>query len=369
MENIIKHGEICITKDEWAALNIKLDKERIKKLLSSAILDNKLELPYQKISSQQASDDFLQLKNLDTSTLLIKNKFASKYDYKYSFLKSYIDSSNIGSQSSNFFQQENRFRCDSIISPSPFRVWNSEKFLNSMLGYLWSMKVKEVNNGIFRTALGVRKYVASQFKPSVAKYVYDNFAGKGRVLDFSAGWGDRLAGFYASNQTSKYVGIDPNKSVFDVYSQQSELYRSLVSDKKDVSFINSPAEDVKLDEEFDLIFTSPPYFDLERYSKDDSQSWKRYKKKDAWLDGFLFKTIGSFWNNLSNGGYLIINIADVYSHHQIQKMCDPMNDFIAKLNGSSYVGAIGMRMAQRPNSKVKSQHTLCEPMWIWKKTC
>ena len=29
---------------------------------------------------------------------------------------------------------------------------------------------------------------------------------------------------------------------------------------------------------FDLIFTSPPYYTLERYTQEDNQSWKKYKK-------------------------------------------------------------------------------------------
>ena len=32
----------------------------------------------------------------------------------------------------------------------------------------------------------------------------------------------------------------------------------------------------------DLIFTSPPYFNTEKYSEDDTQSWVRYKKIDDW---------------------------------------------------------------------------------------
>jgi len=224
------------------------------------------------------------------------------------------------------------------------------------------MGYSEVNPQILRSIIGLRKYIASQFKPSVAKYIYNTYGNKGKILDFSAGWGDRLAGFCASN-CSSYTGIDPNKMVYDKYFEQKDCYKT----NKEVILYNEPAEDVQLNGKFDLIFTSPPYFDLERYSNDSTQSWKRYKSLDSWLNEFLFKTISKFWNNLEIGGHLIVNISDVYCHHEIQHICDPMNDFIKKLDGAEYQGALGMRMAKRPNAKIIDGNILAEPLWIWKK--
>ena len=42
---------------------------------------------------------------------------------------------------------------------------------------------------------------------------------------------------------------------------------------------------------FDTIFTSPPYFNTEKYSLHDTQSYLRYKKIDDWNTNFLHKTI------------------------------------------------------------------------------
>ena len=49
--------------------------------------------------------------------------------------------------------------------------------------------------------------------------------------------------------------------------------------------ICEPAEDVDLSKYegmMDIVFTSPPYFSVERYSLDDTQSWVRYKNIDLW---------------------------------------------------------------------------------------
>ena len=45
--------------------------------------------------------------------------------------------------------------------------------------------------------------------------------------------------------------------------------------------IQSAEEDFEYKENmYDTVFTSPPYFSVERYSYDDTQSWVRYKDID-----------------------------------------------------------------------------------------
>jgi DNA modification methylase len=63
---------------------------------------------------------------------------------------------------------------------------------------------------------------------------------------------------------------------------------------------------------FDLCFTSSPYFQAERYSEDTDQSWKRYASLDSWLHGFLFKALEKTYRALTRGGFLMINISDVW---------------------------------------------------------
>ena len=38
------------------------------------------------------------------------------------------------------------------------------------------------------------------------------------------GWGDRLCGFFASDCTEKYIGLDPRKENHPIYNQQAEFY-------------------------------------------------------------------------------------------------------------------------------------------------
>ena len=250
---------------------------------------------------------------------------------------------------------------------SPLDSWTTKKIHQEFLEPLWTMKMDHVNWHTLRECIVLRKYLASQFPPAVAKELYNLFEAK-HVFDFSMGWGDRLAGFHASDAET-YYGTDPNVAVYKNYKKQDKLYDT----KKKTVFKNSPAEDLDLSKEkFDMIFTSPPYFNVEQYSTDESQSYKRYGSDiDLWLKDFLFATIDKCWNSLEDKGTMIINISDIYQNKEVMKICDPMNDHISKLPKAHYAGCMGLRLSKRPNSKNSkkedSHKTAVEPIWIWKK--
>lgn len=325
------------------------------------------QVPIVEISLQDAQKDFKDLEDLDTKPLIKSGDLFSRYDYKWDIGNRYIDSCNIGNKSSNFFHQDLRYKCDSINSPSPYRNWNEKKFFFTLCNALWSLGVSEVTSETLRHCIAMRKYIASQFRPSAAKAIYDHFEAK-QVLDFSSGWGDRLSGALASKTVTNYIGIDPNTNLKNGYEGQVDLF----GDSKNIGIMYDPAEEAlpKLKNGYfrpDLVFTSPPYFIIERYSKDSTQSWQRYKKIDKWLDGFLFPVIRDSWELLQIGGHLAINISDVYCNHMVNNICDPMNDFIKDLTGSKKVDNINYRMSKRMNSKSQKEGIFVEPIWIWQK--
>ena len=60
----------------------------------------------------------------------------------------------------------------------------------------------------------------------------------------------------------------------------------------------------------DLCFTSPPYFDWEKYSEEETQSYKKYPAVEEWIEGFLRQTIENCYYGLKKGGVLIMNVAN-----------------------------------------------------------
>jgi len=359
----VNSNNLYISKEAWKDINDSYSKEEIKKAIAEAIDYHKIIMPMDKISLQEAKDDFKELSNLNASNLLKQGKTFTRYDYKYEISDLYIDSCNVGNKSSNYFHQYNRFLCDSINAPSPFRSWHLPKFRDTLLNCLWTLKFEQIDFKTLRTGLHLRKYVASQFRPSAAKLIYSMFKSKD-VLDFSSGWGDRLNAFLSCANTESYFGIDPNTNLYQGYNQQIQEFNT----NKKISMNHGCSEDIKIPENsFDTVFTSPPYFNIERYTQEPNQSWKKYKKIDSWLNDFLFVTLDKAWKGLKTNGVMIVNISDVYSNHTINRMCDPMNDFISKLPNASYHKTIGLRMAKRPNSNADKDGVFVEPMWIWKK--
>ena len=448
----------------WTRLKEKYDKDDIKETLAEILME--YEPPYMAISLEEATDDFNKLgihsyakqneyttesrhvktdfftevvdvdeksvelnEDLDQSylekltskerhekskTKIIKRRlnslfvdtpwFArSEYDWKLS--NRVLKRNNTGNKASNYFQQENRWSVDGSVSPGPLRTWNNKDFMTSLMGSLFTLKAEKVNKSTLRTSIGLRKYICSQFRPNVAKQIYnfyldsldsefkDNLNEVRTVLDFSMGWGDRLCGFYASKAT-KYIGLDPRTENHPIYNQQKEFYEKLMNRKKETVFIESPAEDADLTEHedsVDLIFTSPPYFSVERYSYDDTQSWVRHKNIDRWNEDFLHKALNNVLTTLRSGGLLMVNISDVNASSQGTKggkqwlkICDPMNEYLHNRGDMKYVECFGMEMAKRPNclgigtaddiddSNMDAEYheregSFGEPVWVWQK--
>ena len=358
----IKHNQLYVAPRNWLDLIEFYSEEEIKKVISSTI--KTLPFPLREYSEGELQKDW---------NTLISSEPTLKYEeweaprqaierpllYKGKPLVLFGD--NKGKTISDQFTQPLRMECGYGSGGSPAYEWANPDKDNTFLRGLFGFKKEEilerggVHEKTLRRLLISHTYMASQFKTIVAKGLYNYFQAK-NVLDFSAGWGDRLVGFHASNAQS-YVGIDPNTKLHEKYKAISEFCNT----GKKTEFISSPAEDADLgDREFDFIFTSPPYFDIERYSEEETQSWKRYPDVNLWVKGFLFPTLNKCWNHLSEGGRILVNIADKKGFD----LCSPMLKYMRSL-GAIYEGVIGYEMYQRAGQKTKL--IFCEPIWVWSK--
>ncbi len=152
----------------------------------------------------------------------------------------------------------------------------------------------------------------SNFRPTVAKAIYERYSTQwSRVLDFCAGFGGRLLGCLALER--HYVGYEPSHSQFRGLQRMYNTIHDLGLTSCDVDLQLTCAEDAMCKEasrSFDLVFTSPPYFDRERYSADSSQSYVRYSDYTSWCEHFLQRVLAESWRVLRKGGMLVLNVAD-----------------------------------------------------------
>lgn len=367
--SLTKMNEICIPAHIWTELTDNYTQEELTDHLSNII--STLPFPYAKYTPQDVKRDWLDIKHD------VLNPIESEWGLPRVSVKSttyqgrhlYFAPNNKGLKVSNQFVEPTRCEAGHIQYPSPIRQWTREGMSSkrSFLRPLWTLMkpTQGVDSRVLLSCIALSGYVASQFKPALAKGLYDFFGAK-RVLDFSAGWGDRLVGFLASGAES-YVGIDPNTKLHEPYQRIVDYCET----DKSTRFIRSPAEDADLSGlKVDFVFTSPPYFDTERYSEEPTQSWKRYKRLDDWLNIFLFPVLRKSWDCLEDGGRIAINISDKVKGDV--KICQPMLDYMESL-GATYEGVIGYRMSKRPGSnfstldELSNMEIFCEPIFIWSK--
>jgi hypothetical protein len=147
------------------------------------------------------------------------------------------------------------------------------------------------------------------FPVPLAKELINEFCPEeGAVLDPCHGWGGRLIGFLLS-KAGRYVGFDPSPETADGLKRMAADLNPYVPDKI-VDTYAIPFEDSTLeDETFDLALTSPPYYDLERYTGDDS-SFRRYGNFKAWDEGFYSQMINKTHAALKAGGVFALQVGN-----------------------------------------------------------
>ena len=164
-----------------------------------------------------------------------------------------------------------------------------------------------------RTASGVQ--AVSNFRPVASASIYYKYARNGIVWDMSCGYGGRLIGALASGSVKKYIGSDPCQLTYQGLKKIQEDFNH-IDMEIDLNMIGS--EDFIPGEKVDLCFTSPPYFNTEEYSNEETQSWKKYPGKKEWLEGFLKKTMQNCYSCLKDDGLMMINIANVKTYPNLE---------------------------------------------------
>ena len=350
-----------------------IGKEKFREDLAQYIADNRPKFPLKQISYEIMRQAFKSLQKQDVWEYVkpleqLEKNVKEKYDdYKYNFAThglGIIDAPSIYNDVSNYFHQELRLNCSSYSFKSPLDVWynGTAKDIWRCLGPIWrginGMKpvmvdgYEELRGGkldekSYVSAFRLQTYIATQFKPNVAKAIYQMTNAK-RVLDTSCGWGDRLAGFFASD-AEEYIGCDPNPNTFKQYLKQIEVYNSFLAKPKKVTIYNCGAEDLPWDkiDNIDCAFTSPPYFSTERYNeggdKEENQSWFKFDEYSKWRDDFYLPVSQK---SFERSKHMFINIMDPTIKGKRYFSSDELVDSLK----DNFVGQIGMRIMQRPKS-------------------
>ena len=202
------------------------------------------------LSNYKKIEKFLRLADYFSEEIRIKCRFKD-YDTPYDWFQK---------NRNNIIKhlQKNKELCFSYITIDDY-IWSDSKF-------------KECSN----------------FPIPVAYILIKHFKVR-KWLDPSAGWGDRLTAAIAWG--CEYQGTDPNLAMQSKYNEIIENY-SKDDAKEKYKILPVPFEKFEVPSQYyDLVFTSPPFFKLEKYASDASQCNIAHPTLSKWLNNFLYPMI------------------------------------------------------------------------------
>lgn len=241
-----------------------------------------MSFPYIVITKEDRDKGFNDLQNLKVHTLELKHS---------------------GSQASNYYFQKYRIKTKKG-KYSHFELWNIPEKRKKIIEI--DKKIHRNSPSTIGTPRGLQSAMTMwfssipQFKPYVAVYIYQKFKPR-RILDISAGWGDRLIA--AMSKNIDYIGIDSNKNLKTPYNEMINDFKNKSSSKVNMIFEKSQNVNYSILPKYDLIFTSPPYYKKEIY-----EHMEDFKNYESFIDTYFAPTIKKAYNSLLKGGYIVLNM-------------------------------------------------------------
>jgi 16S rRNA G966 N2-methylase RsmD len=200
----------------------------------------------------------------------------------------------------NFYDIEN----DKGVSfASLWKAKNLEKILR------WNRKshttpyLSELKRGIY-FCCGLTKN--TMYRPQMMKLACIKYNPQ-RVLDPCAGWGGRMLG--AVSYGAHYTAFEPNTAT---YANLQKIVNFLGIQNQVTLICDDARNMTQYDiQPVDMVLTSPPYFDLEVYAHEDTQSIIKTGTYQEWADDFLQQIIKLGLDHLTPNGVSCWNVGKV----------------------------------------------------------
>jgi len=268
------------------------------------------------IGETDAENDFEALKNMVNNALLSAND-----DSASGSGMEFNERCRTGNNIVDFFTFQERLETrgkynvtfyDFVKNIDEFK---KKKFIQNMFTYYSTVKnarglkneyivLKEVYNicisaiNIFRPLMAVEVY--SKYKPSV-------------VLDPCAGWGGRAVGAAVCENVQHYFGIDINQSLQIPYQNMCTFLNSRSKSKSTTGLIPRISMTIadavtydysQIEPKYDMVFTSPPYYFIEKYSHNSVYN----NSKDKMDEQFYVPLFSQTYLHLLPGGCMALNV-------------------------------------------------------------
>lgn len=292
-------------------------------------LKDQMEYPYYKYAYDgDITKDFKQLvfsfsSVISDKILVPTRQRLLKYKNRFLIIEEEWDKNEELNNVTDYFTEQYRVKCNVKNYISPYDYWqkNKDVILQN------NESIKKIRDYMYNNTK-----LCNNFRISVALTVLNIFRPKS-WLDISAGWGDRLVSAIGYG-IDYYCGVDPNENLHNGYN---DIINTLDPDGKNkYNLIKGGFENAKLPNmEFDIVFTSPPFFDYEIYSDNAEDSVVINKTADDWYNNFLMVSINKAYKYLKKGGHMILYISDITGTSYVDRMVNDTKKFM-KYEGIIY---------------------------------
>lgn len=310
-------------------------------LLSSAIISDRIEYPY--VSSFLSIEHIRQLVLNDTSSKFLAQNIVSLWatdvpDVRFGFGGSFHvityrddDYDKLGIIT-DYFTGKARAEGQLFTYNPPVKAWKDKavSIATRSIEYVKRNKVP-LSAKVLSEAIYLSKILmCTNFKISVAMAIYRIFnsltiqpgvldidtsnkaSGKLVCYDPFGGWGDRAIGASLSGVVSKYICTDSNERLADGYGKIKSFFEEIQPSCEITQYI-TPVEDfdleVNLPPTVDLVFSGPPYFNVETYSPCKGQSNIDHPEFNDWMNWFITQTL-RVARKLRQNGFLVYYLAN-----------------------------------------------------------
>lgn len=223
-------------------------------------------------------------------------------------------------------------------------TFREKKFIQNMLKYYKEIKNKNNTKHEYKVLKEVYNICISAInimRPLNCMEIYTRFNAK-RVLNFCAGWGGSSVAASALNLDAHY-GIEINTDLKEPYDNMVTYLRTKSNTKFGIYFADAAEFDYStLD--YDTVFSSPPYYFIEKYANNIE-----YKSKADMDEKFYKPVFSKSYNGLKKGGHFIINV------------CKEVYDNVLK-------NLLGEAHQVFPLKKSKRQNNHTEMVYVWLKS-
>jgi tRNA1(Val) A37 N6-methylase TrmN6 len=222
-------------------------------------------------------------------------------------------------------------------------TFREKKFIQTMLKYYEDVKNKNKTKHEYKVLKEVYNICISAInimRPLNCMEIYVRFNAK-RVLNFCAGWGGSAVAAAALNLDA-YYGVEINTGLIESYDNMVTYLRTKSNTNFSIHFGDAAQFDYSM-MDYDTIFSSPPYYFIEKYANNIG-----YESKKNMDNKFYKPVFSKSYLHLKKGGYFIINV------------CKEVYDNVLK-------NLFGEAHFIFPLKKSKRQNNYTEMVYAWRK--